>query len=209
MALAGRLMRVAHARAQASPAVVSHTAAQSTNGTTVTSSGITTTGATLILAVVSAGGTPTFSDSESNTWQSQAVSGARMFYCWAPTVGSGHTFSAAGSFPSLAMIAFSGITSGASPDVNEHASGSSGTIQPGSATPAANGELVATGCGFQQNVTVAVNESFAITDQLPLVSGKAYGVAIAWQVQATAAALDPSWTGTGISGAASMLAFHH
>ncbi len=72
----------------------------STNGNTITSGAITTTGANLIVVNVGSYSVnpATFGDSKSNIWTAltlQSVTSGvqtRLYYCVNPTVGSGHTF---------------------------------------------------------------------------------------------------------------------
>lgn len=190
--------------------VVATTSATSGAGS-ATTSGINTTGANSIFVVQAwyygAPGDPTFSDSNGNTWVPRTTyrgtgSGqVKILYCAAPTVGSGHTFtqvstSQYGSFVVVAMTE----TLAATPFDQENGGGSSGpvtTVQPGSVTPSENGELLICGLNMQTaGLTASIDSSFTIAAQLAAQSGVSYGSALAYLVQATAGAINPTWTVT-------------
>src|SRR5262245_1371613 len=101
--------------------LLAHAAAGSSNTSDVTTYGIDTSRATLVVLSVgcatdAAADTPT--DSKGNTWTGTTrysggggFANVTFFYCVSPTVGSGHTFSTTGgsaggdSFPAIAVIA--------------------------------------------------------------------------------------------------------
>ena len=184
--------------------------ARSTNLNNVTTSGIDTTGANLI--VVSATSFPigTLTDSKSNSWtklttySNGTVSVATaIFYCYAPTVGSGHTFTftQASGAPSISVIAFSGaVASPADKDNGNTSFNSTTSVSTGSITPAENNELIVSGLGGgATSGTWTANESMTNVGYLPTVSGQGYGTAIAYKMQTTAAAINPTWS-SGVSG---------
>lgn len=172
----------------------------------VTTSGIDTTGADLIVVSVSwyivdtPIGSLTFSDSKSNTWTrltdstGGGVAANVLYYCQSPTVGSGHTFTTNGAYVSVCVAAFSGSTS--SPfDVQNGsgAAGGAGTIQPGSITPTVDNELVMCGfCGGAGTSPVSIDGGFTKIVEEPVSSS--FGGAIAYLIQTTAAAANPTWT---------------
>lgn len=175
--------------------------AGSSDGSTVTTGAIDTTGATFLIAVVSGFGTaPTLSDSKSNSWTALTERGLgsaaeKLFYVVSGTVGSGHTFTANNNFPSVAVIAFSG--SHASPfDAETGAGGSSSTLQPGSITPAEDNELLVTGLSWNNANAASINGGFSIATQVAIAGGQHLAVAIAYLIQTTAAAANPTWTVT-------------
>jgi hypothetical protein len=104
---------------------VAHATVKGSNGGTT--AGVNTTGADLLVAVISyyngAGASPVPTDSNANTWtqigttQAGSNTSVKMFYVASPTVGTGHTFSStssgASSFSSMEIGAWSG--SAASP----------------------------------------------------------------------------------------------
>jgi hypothetical protein len=201
------------AEATASPSafsVVAHVAAQSSTPTSgAVTAAINTTGAALLVAAAAAydagAGTLTLTDSAGNTWVPlTAYSGSssnhlmRLFYCASPATSATHTFSLAGSganpYATIAVAAFSGPSG--IPDIDVGAAFASGfSIQPGSATPAHDGELIVTAISMSILSTLAVDSGFTITDQLPFPGdGHSEGIGLAYLHQSVAAAIDPAWT---------------
>jgi hypothetical protein len=183
-------------------------------GGVTTSSGaeIDTTGADLLVMAIAdyqAGPGLTISDSKANTWHpltSYAVTGSsriKLYWSVPTSVGSGHNFAGAsggGTYPALALAAFSG--SNASPfDVEAGASGTSSTASAGSGiTPSQGQELIIAAVSINANTASSINSSFIIPTEAPArayVPGTAFGVAIAYKIQTAAAAVDPDWTLSG------------
>ncbi len=189
-------------------ALVTHGIAQSANSLSVTTAGLNTTGATLLVMVVAnynAVSPPAVSDSKGNTWVQRTTYGgasstsgasATVFYSTTGLVGTGHTFtaSAGGStYPSICVLAFSG----ASPayDVENGNNGSTSPTATGSVTPSRNNSVLVTGIACNGNIGGAtIDSSFAITDEVNVSPGAAEGIAAAYKVQTTAAAENPKWT---------------
>ena len=185
--------------------LVAHVAASSGSGGDATTGAINTGGANLIVVGVAMLSTnPAIQDNKGNTWSRLTVQTAgsnfseALFYCYAPSVGSGHTFNTnngSNNYPSICVAAFSG--SAASP--LDQLSGSSATttlsIQPGSITPGQDSELSIAflGCNNSES-SMTVNAGFSVTDSQLFVSGKAYGCAMGYLIQTTAAAVNPTWT---------------
>lgn len=151
----------------------------------------------------------TVSDSKSNIWSpltkvTQSALCSRQWYCAAPSVGSGHTFTVAGSgtFSIMHMTAWSGAH--ASPfDLESGASNiSTTTQQPGSITPSQANALVVTSFGFTSVGVYTVNGGFTISDRRSFSSGASEGAAQAYLVQTSAAAANPTWTASGGAGTA-------
>lgn len=185
-------------------ALVTNVASGTDSGGT-TSAGIDTTGANLIVAHISfsSGTTPTFSDSKGNTWTAlttrdapASISG-KLYYCVGSiTVGSAHTFtiSGANSFSSLFVEAFSGADAF---DQESGAGGNEGTVQPGSLTPPSDGAVFVCGLNQSDSATATIDSSFTKTNSLDLSGGNYFGGAIAYLIQATAAAVNPTWSISG------------
>lgn len=200
-------------------ALVNH--AKSAGASTFTTTGIDTTGANFIVLALSYLNTaaPSISDNKGNTYtaltaKDDATSAkSRLYYCASPTVGTGHTVTVTGTsiFASVAVAAFSGVL-GAAP-LQVEAAGGSGTglsRQPGSVTPAADGSLVVTGLAFEVSQTVTIDSGFAITDQNNFAGGTDFGSALAYLIQGTAAAVNPTWTlPSGNASAATGAVFSH
>lgn len=195
-------------------ALVAHVGAVSTTSNNVTSAAIDTTGANLLVLVLSdSDGSTVISDSKSNTWTSAVgptgpSPKVRIFYAKNPTVGTGHTFTGTSSakFPSIYASAFSGADTTAPLDqINSATSPGAASLQPGSVTPSANGELLVTGFTTNSSDTMSIGSSFTLLDQHGTVGGQAFGGGSAYLVQATAAAINPTWSdgsGSGLDGVA-------
>ena len=183
-------------------------------GAAPTSAAVDTTGANLIVGIVSGYAvTPNLSDIKGNTYTSIAsvTSGSvisRLVACYSPTVGSGHTFSAvAGSnYITLAVAAFSGAAASPLDVSNSAIAASASTIQPGSITPTAANELVICGAGTDGGSAFSsINGGFTITDSQPN-AGAEEGAALAYLIQTSATAANPTWTMAGASNLLAIIA---
>ena len=161
-----------------------------------TTSAIDTTGANLIVAAiyyVTGASSLAIVDSASNTWTPLTSRGgsliAKMYYCAAPTTSGTHTFSLDGnnSFSGIAVAAFSGAN--ASPFEAE--SGAAAT-QPGSITPAGDGRLFVTAWGRNDATTLTINSGFTIAQQTAYAPGAGLEVGLAYKIQTTAGAENPT-----------------
>jgi hypothetical protein len=179
----------------------------STNGSGFTTgSSIDTSGADLIILVATYfASQSTVSDSKSNSYTgltayTNSGAGTQIFYVQAPTVGSGHTFTLAGSsnFPAIAVAAFSGSVASPFDTGNDAGAGSasSATQQPGSITPSESDELVI--CSMTTFLTggavPSIDGGFTATAALNSVGGQGVGVGLAYLIQTSAAAANPTWT---------------
>jgi hypothetical protein len=186
------------------------TAKETTDSANVTTTGIDTSGADLlVVAAADNGAAPTPTDNKSNSWTGltsySSANGGRiqLFYSKPTSVGSGHTFTiTAGSFPAIAAIAFSGSASSSVFDVENGVGGLLGqsTAQPGSITPGSDNELLITAVCLGGNLggsTLAVDSSFtkATNGEVKGTSGVSYGVSIAYLIETTATAKNPQWSG--------------
>lgn len=201
-------------------ALVAHTIVQSTDTNAVTTSAIDTTGSTLLVMLIShqnGSGTGNPSDSKGNTWV-LAVSdtglgfnpNTYLWYVQNPTgkVGSGHTFTggAAGTFPSVVVLTFSGTDTAASVDQTNHGNGSGTTQTPGSVTTSVD-EVFVSGLGTQTTGSFSIGSSFTLTDSGPLQGGAAYGAALAYKIE-SAATENPTWTvGSSAANSATIATF--
>jgi hypothetical protein len=195
-------------------ALVAHTVSNSFTATNTTIA-INTTGATLIVLATNqefeAFGAPT--DSAGNTWTLIArQDNSAWYYCLNPTTSANHTFTIGDSMAgiyrtSITVEAFSGSFTGLDTQSSVYTSSS---YQPGAITPAHNGELLVSlvEC-FVENVgAVAVDSNFTITDYTPINSNPyAFAFAgMAYYVQPTAAAINPTWSGLNSIGYRQMVA---
>ncbi len=184
-----------------------------------TSSGIDTTGASVLIWHVSGYNQlpSTLSDSYNNDWvQVETVlstysgGGYRVTYIAFPApsqIGTGHTFTALGSsqFISFCVAAFGGTCGFAG---FTHAnSGFVTSMQAGSTTPPMNGCLLIAGLSMTNGISgaVGIDSSFSIIDQVAYSYGTYFGSALAYYVQPTAAAVNPTWSWTGSAGVAADL----
>ncbi len=179
--------------------LLTHTAAQGTTAT-VTTAAIDTRGANLIIVVLDEIGITTLTDSASNTWSTAASIAVnttlRIFYVLNPTTSATHTFtqpSVASSFPGIAVACFSGAAAAAVADQVSTGTESTGTTHAcGSLTPTVDGELIIYALG--NNFLTAAIDIGTIANVLPLISNVSEGVGLAYEIQATAAARNATWT---------------
>jgi hypothetical protein len=177
-------------------------------GTGGTTSGIDTTGADTIFVEVAHQSALTPSDSKSNTWtlirnHDNGFGVQNSLYRLGSgnaSVGSGHTFTlTVVSGPcSVAITAFAG---GATSSIDDQENSAGGifdvTIQPGSITPSGANTLLITGCTFSEdnNEPSSIDGGFTIAASSGTVAGQ-FGTGIAYLVQGSAAAANPTWTAT-------------
>ena len=197
--------------------LVAHIGGSGING--VTTSGVNTSGASLIIAQVGAydGMLPTLTDSNGNTWallnggDTNGNNGyGRTYYCLNPKVGSGHTFTLTGrgSYSAIAVAAFSGISILDTPAFASTPYAST-TLQSGSITPSQGGELIVAGLtsGFAYT-SLKIDSGFTISDDVTYGIGNNYSATLAYIIQSVPNAISPKWTwNTPMYGAASVASF--
>lgn len=182
-----------------------------------TTAAVDTTGANFIVLAIAynTGATATVSDSKSNTWTAltarDAGTGAdvRIFYCMAPTVGAGHTFtvSASGAAPAIAFDCFAGVKTSAAFDVESGAATTSvTTIAAGSITPTQDGDLIFACLGLSTAETSPTPTNATATEHQVFVSGTNYGLDIGYAIQSTATAVNVSWSWSTSTQAATAVA---
>jgi hypothetical protein len=185
--------------------------------TGATTDAVDTTGADFLVAAVSyftSGSGMTMSDSKGNTWNALTTSTisftvTRLYWCVPSSVGSGHTFtfSGTGVYPSLAVMAFSGADSTPLDQQNGATASSVTSLSTGSITPSVNGCVLFTGIGFENTFSSpSINESFTGIVSASYNSGTHFGLAAAYRIQATAAAINPQWSWTGSATVAARIA---
>src|SRR5574341_912330 len=192
--------------------VVSTIKAASASTSSVTSDAVDTTGSSLLVVAVSSYAVvavATVTDSKSNTWTQLTtrtdpganLSRQTLYYAQNPTVGTGHTFTAStsptASFPAIGVYAFSGTATTAVFDVeNGNGADAVTSIQPGSVTPTQNNEVVVAALCFESSDTISIGSGFTLSDQVPWVVNVNFGLAIAYKIQTTAGAENPTWSWT-------------
>jgi hypothetical protein len=189
-----------------------------TGNSPITTSAIDTTGADLIVLVRSVydNGTPsTPTDNKSNTWTAltrrQATGDTaydvRIWYSVNPTVGSGHTFTQGSSgaiYPSLHVMAFSGSHASPFDQESGQGTGSVTSVQAGSLTPSEGNCLVISGMvsnGGLPGIDGTYTESATAA-----IGGTSVSGGIAYDIQTTATATNPTWSWSGSHPSAAVLA---
>jgi hypothetical protein len=199
--------------------LIANAGAGTTGGanSTITTGAIDTTGSELlVLAVCSftSGGVMVPTDSAGNYWAAMAIRTIgnvreQIFFAFNALTSGSHTFTVDGasSFPSIAVGAFHVAAGVAAIDQESGSSGATLTsIQPGSITPSANDSLIVSALGFEVTTTVSVDSSLSITDQVNYSAANHFGVALAYFNQPTIAWINPTWSWSGSSSAATGLA---
>lgn len=195
------------------PSLLTHTSKSSVGGLDVTSDPIDTTGASLIVVGICTYGQPyTLADSQTNTWQAltqynNGVQQAQLFKCLTPITNAAQTFTvthtASAPYPSIYVACFSGITSYDQESGTYNAG--SATLQPGSITPpSANALLVTLVSGNE--TTSSIDGGFIKTDGNALVGANAVQGAMAYLIQTSPAAANPTWTLNGSAGISAAMA---
>lgn len=193
-------------------AFVVSTSAVAVAGGAITTPAIDTSGANFLVATVDAfnGVNPigNVTDSKGNTWANLTthvsnggnVSGF-IAYVKNATVGSGHTFSfgTTATFPGICVAAYSGVDVTAPFDQQNGADNvAASTGQPGTITPSAAGALVIACAQYLDATNVAsVNGSFILQEnQASDATATHVGSSLAYLIQTSAAAANPTFTAT-------------
>lgn len=168
-----------------------------------TTPAVDTTGASLLVACVCGDTAPSISDSKGNTWNELLMETGdfgyevSLFYAANPTVGTGHTFTVSGGSPAMGVVAFSGVAT-TSP-FDQQSTGDQDNTSPasaGSVTPTEDNELLVAGCGGLGSA-VSIGSSFNLDQDIDVVGGTNFSVAIAHKIQTTAGAENPDWAFSG------------
>lgn len=183
--------------------LLSNTSIGSASPTTTT--GIDTTGATLLIVTISLGVTTTTSivDSKGNTWvQLFSPFLTQIYYSYnkagsALSVGAGHTVTVtdSGDYPFITFAAFSGTKTTSTDPLSQQSSTIAGagstSVQPGSITDTA-GSLFITSCYASLSVTApTINSSFNLIGSSGLVNGVNFAGAGAYKLSTTE---NPIWS---------------
>lgn len=184
----------------------------------VTTTGIDTRGANLLVAAVgSSNGVTagTFTDNASNAWTAATAynDGTRrvqLYYCLTPVVKSGHTFTSAASGDTVSVLALHSRCGFLFDKIAGATFATVASGQPGSVTPTLDGSILITAVTTQTPNTSAqaINSGFSAPVGTVGVNGQHVNSAIAWKDQNIAAAVNPTWSWTGnFSGATTQLVF--
>jgi hypothetical protein len=200
--------------------VVSTAKASTDSGFSVTTDPIDTSGANLIYIAISrwtAGTLNSFTDSKGNTWilseGAATLSGAGLigYYCIDPAVGSGHTFTAtslvsSNTYPTVGVLAFSGASGGVlDEDDVEVNSGTAATTDP--VTPISDGSVVISAMSVISSISGLAVSGGALAQEVFVnyVASQSMGLAMAYEIQTTAATRSAAWSWTGTTGAAAVI----
>jgi hypothetical protein len=207
MLAAGLLVpRIARA---ATFALVSHTVNWAYN----TDPTLDSTGADLLVAMfagLTADLSPDFSgighDSKGNIWvqaiaanESTSPSYLSIWYCANPSyVGAGHYFnyiSGTSNYPSCEFACFSGSLLSSPLDSQSSSNSSTGSsVQPGSITPSMGSELVISGVSCRSDASAPTVSGMTLLDAINKEGGWCWASGLAYQIQTTSAAVNPTWT---------------
>lgn len=194
----------------------------STSGTPGQNGGATSaidcTGADLIVVGITAAdnGTVNFTDSENNTWTEVLPGGivsdsggvyTHLLYCFAPTVSASQTFSSVGSsfYPVIQPLVFSGSAGSGTYDQRNSNNGFGGitSLTLGSITPSKSNTMIVAFMGNNNTAQLSTSINNGIVAEATAAVGFSnQGGYIAYYNQATAGAIDQtfSWTGAGNAG---------
>lgn len=201
-------------------ALVANGAASTSDTFAVTTGNINTVGANLIVLAIAdyvgEGASPTPTDNQGNTWTGLTASTAagwthcRLWYSFNPTTNASHTFSSPTTgeirHPVILVAAFSGA--GASPADQEEGDFGVGTsLATGSITPSQNNELIISAVCFSVTGGTTVNESMTETNDQEYAIGVSMAGAMAYKIQTTATAINPTWSFSSIEAAAVVASF--
>lgn len=177
------------------------------NGWT-TSGSLDTSASNLIVVIVgfATGSTPSVSDNKGNgtysalTAYSGAAVAVQIHYKFNAAVGTGHTWTLAGTgiVASMAILTFAGAKTAS--DAFNKESGSTyfatSPATPGSFTPDNDGSVVVSGLSHNNTSPAFTCTGFTIKDQVVLTGGSNYGVCSAYVIQTTKTAVNASWADT-------------
>ncbi len=201
-------------------AIVAHAIASNATNT-ATTTGVTTTGATALLTAVSTFANAILlgsdmADSNTNVWYQvglpQPSGNARLtfFLAASPTVGSAHTVTVTtpNLAPSVAFVALSGCgpTSFWGTQASTAVSSGATSLAAGSLTPGVNNAIVIAALACSAAISsLSIGGGFTMLDSVP--SGPGEILAIAYLIQTTATAANPTWSWTGSSACAAALTY--
>lgn len=177
----------------------------STDANSVASASFTSSGDLIIVNSASYEplGAVTVTDNKGNTYTpltGVSVSGVAynlMHFCLNPVVGSGHVITlncTNGAAPSGQFEVWDSAAESSVLDGEDGASASSSAVQPGPITPSVANCLVVTGLTFDVPVaSIGIDSGFTKHDEEDHVAFQHFGTAMAYKVQTSATAEDPTW----------------
>lgn len=169
------------------------------------------TGASIIVLVLcrlGAGGSyGTITDTYSNSWTALTEQNSgfwiatRIYYCLSPNTGTDHIItvgSSGSSYPGVTVAAFSGVTA---------YSAETGAVSdsPGS-LGAVSAALYVSGFGHNDTTTPTINDGFTVGARSTNSGGNNQPCNLAYRIDASATAANPTWSGWSDSNKVSTLA---
>lgn len=176
------------------------------NGWTTTGT-LDTSASNLIVVGVgfATGTTPSVSDNKGNTYAARtAYSGAavavKLFYIYNAAVGTGHSWTLAGTgiVASMAILTFSSAKTAS--DAYDQESGNTyfatTPATPGAYTPTNDNSVVVSFLSHNNTSPAFTCTGFTIKDQVVLSGGSNYGICSAYVIQGSKASVNASWADT-------------
>lgn len=168
-----------------------------------TTSAVDTTGATFIVACTNAFSILSgVNDNKSNSYSALTAYGSglgtQIYYTIPTTVGAGTTFTNGASTFSVLDIQVWKNTAASSvfqAGTDKGATGAGNSIQPGSATPSGPSLVISCATSYGTG-TATIDSGFTITDQTPDNGGVNIFGAMAYLIQNSGSALNPTWSQT-------------
>lgn len=188
--------------------LVAHAGASAASATSnVTTTAVNATGGNFIVAVVASQDgsvSITLSDSTGGNTYSLSIPSQnggpveQIYYTFGATVSSSQTWTVntGGNteFASISVAVFAGV--GSATDGNAGSTtGFDSSAQFGPITPTVDGDLVVAALGVHEwsPVTYSIDSGFTIVASSPYVGGSSFGTQLAYLIQTTAAAANPTW----------------
>lgn len=184
--------------------ILAHIGAASQDNSTVTTQGAPkdTTGASMIYLGTAATSLPLVpQDNFGNVYTPITPSEDGLLQAWRcenPINGPGHFWSMAGNpftEPSICVLVLAGTVDNALDQQSGDAA-----PQPGSITPSEDNEIVITIAVCINGVPTGIDSGFTTTDLV--TSSSSTGLGLAYKIQTAAAAVDPTWSGSGLTASA-------
>ena len=177
---------------------------------------VDTTGATLLVvsaSYYSGGSSFAVSDGHGNTWTPLTLRTVgnivhRIYYAKNPTVGPGASVNITGVsiYVVGVYLAFAGVDPSAPFDGETGATAASGTsLATGSVTPSVSGALIIAGLGSDSATGISVSAGLTATTT-NFAGGNNMAGGTGYVVQPSAAAINPTWSWTGVGGSAAGIA---
>lgn len=194
-----------HILEAADVSLLGYTTANASGGaTSVNSPSFDSGGATIIAVWLgSLDGTPVVTDNAGNTYTLGTNSNSGPFhgrwaYCLSPSTSATHVVTVSSTNDPSIIVVWFNLVSAFDSQSTPNTGASVTSLQTGSVTPANNGSLVLAALMNYRDAgpiaSVSINSGFTIVTNVDSVTGTRVGVAIAYLIQGTAGAVNPSWS---------------